>query len=42
MEGYTQYSTWDGYLIWVPDYLYGRDFPTLENALGYGCYECND
>jgi hypothetical protein len=42
MNGYYQSNTWDGYLIWVPDELWGRDFITLENAFYYGCYQCND
>jgi hypothetical protein len=41
MEGYHQSMTWDGILIWVPNDLYGRDFPDLENAFYYGCWECN-
>jgi hypothetical protein len=35
-EGYIGYSSWDGWSFWLPIYLWGRDFPTVEEALEHG------
>ena len=36
------YSSWDNIRFWIDKEVYGRDFPTFEEASDYGGFQVKD
>lgn len=36
---YIPYSSWDGASFWIPSQRFGRDYPTLQDALDDGAFQ---